>query len=652
MDATLPEAIAIAEYVADHFTAEQVTDFCGRNERYQDATQAHFRREVEKFREPCPFLVDRLCTVYERRPLSCRGMLSPDASLCERWERKEIGPPMYPEPIGLMKAYSQGIVDGYGEAGLPSGTYNLSAAVDCILKLGPAAYQRQDLTTPVERYVVASAHGNVASTAAEGLSTLLEKPPFADLWGAIATGDLQSVEILTPLVDDKVVRLFAKLALPSFYESQDELEARWEGLLAGLEDFENAALNPREAFERLPLLRTFYWPYAGKDVRPVLERLMQKVLRDVASKAHPQLCEPPEHARRPGRFRLGYLSHSLTNFSGSRWAAGWLGAHGSEIETFAFNLAPEEDGYTNQWRRLAEHYVQLPFPAVAVAEFIRSLDLDALIYTDIGIGAFDHQLTSFRLARKQFTAWGHPVTSGSPAIDGYLSSALMEPENAQAHYTEKLIRLPGSGLCFPFTACVPASVDPRQYGLPHSRSPLSGSQEGGYYFQAQMTSKYLPQHDAIYRQISEASGKPIAFVTPHSEADKVKMVRRLNEAGVNYVIVPRLPIDQFHGLMARADAILDTPSWNGGNSTIDALSLRKPVISIAGEFMRGRHAVAFQTIAGTPDLIADSLEDYVSLALDADRQKEAMRDLQPKKLFDDVSVIPALEQALLGGFGG
>jgi len=28
--------------------------------------------------------------------------------------------------------------------------------------------------------------------------------------------------------------------------------------------------------------------------------------------------------------------------------------------------------------------------------------------------------------------WGHPVTSGLPTIDYYLSSQLMEPENAQA----------------------------------------------------------------------------------------------------------------------------------------------------------------------------------------------------------------------------
>jgi len=46
------------------------------------------------------------------------------------------------------------------------------------------------------------------------------------------------------------------------------------------------------------------------------------------------------------------------------------------------------------------------------------------------------QIAGLRLAPVQCTAWGHPVTSGLPTIDYYLSSQLMEPENAQAHYSE------------------------------------------------------------------------------------------------------------------------------------------------------------------------------------------------------------------------
>ena len=38
-------------------------------------------------------------------------------------------------------------------------------------------------------------------------------------------------------------------------------------------------------------------------------------------------------------------------------------------------------------------------------------------------------------------AWGHPETSGLPTIDYFLTSALMEPEDGDDHYTERLVRL-------------------------------------------------------------------------------------------------------------------------------------------------------------------------------------------------------------------
>ena len=66
-------------------------------------------------------------------------------------------------------------------------------------------------------------------------------------------------------------------------------------------------------------------------------------------------------------------------------------------------------------------------------------------------------LAGLRLAPVQCNALGHPETSGYPTIDYYLSSALMESEDAQKYYTEQLVRLPNLGGLF--------GADRR--GLPH-----------------------------------------------------------------------------------------------------------------------------------------------------------------------------------------
>jgi Fe-S-cluster containining protein len=79
---TPPEAIAIAEHLRSTRSSEEL-----------ERLTAHLGQEREKTRElssterfspehPCPFLESARCTIYEARPLSCRGMNSLDADDC------------------------------------------------------------------------------------------------------------------------------------------------------------------------------------------------------------------------------------------------------------------------------------------------------------------------------------------------------------------------------------------------------------------------------------------------------------------------------------------------------------------------------------------------------------------------------------------
>ncbi len=58
------------------------------------------------------------------------------------------------------------------------------------------------------------------------------------------------------------------------------------------------------------------------------------------------------------------------------------------------------------------------------------------------------RLAAQRLAPVQCVAWGHPQTTGMPTMDHFLSSELMEPQDAAANYTEQLACLPNLGLYY------------------------------------------------------------------------------------------------------------------------------------------------------------------------------------------------------------
>ena len=73
---------------------------------------------------------------------------------------------------------------------------------------------------------------------------------------------------------------------------------------------------------------------------------------------------------------------------------------------------------------------------------LMNLNLDILIYPDIGMNPFTNALGAYRIAPVQINTWGHSVTSGIDNIDYYVSSKYFELpdlEKAQELYSEKLI---------------------------------------------------------------------------------------------------------------------------------------------------------------------------------------------------------------------
>ncbi len=89
-----------------------------------------------------------------------------------------------------------------------------------------------------------------------------------------------------------------------------------------------------------------------------------------------------------------------------------------------------------------DQLVKVPFTLAAARARIAAEKLDILFYTDLGLEPWTYFLSFARLARVQCTGGGHPVTSGVPNMDYYISSAVDEVAHAQEHYRERLALLP------------------------------------------------------------------------------------------------------------------------------------------------------------------------------------------------------------------
>src|SRR5205807_2207952 len=123
-----------------------------------------------------------------------------------------------------------------------------------------------------------------------------------------------------------------------------------------------------------------------------------------------------------------------------------------------------------------------------VQQQIAARQLDVLFYLDIGMDPFTYFLAFARLAPVQCTSLGHPLTSGIPTVDYYLSSRELEPAGAQEHYSEHLVLLENIPNYF---------ARPQLSGPPRCRRDFGLEDDSHLYLCVQALFKIHPDFDAL-----------------------------------------------------------------------------------------------------------------------------------------------------------
>jgi protein O-GlcNAc transferase len=400
----------------------------------------------------------------------------------------------------------------------------------------------------------------------------------------------------------------------------------------------------------------FYLAYQGRSDR-ALQARYGRFVGDVMAAHHPAWTSPPAVPRpEPGEpIRVGFLSSFF--HAHSNWKIpikGWLaGLDKERFRVFGYHLGDVRDAETAVAESLCHRFVQGLPSLEAWAETIRSDRLHVLVIPGIGLDGVTYRLAALRLAPVQATSWGHPDTTGLPTIDHYLSSALMEPEGADAHYTEQLIRLPNLGIAYDPPAVTAA---------PMSRAEIGVAEDATLFWCCQSLFKYLPRYDGVFARIAAAlpSARFVFIQYPRGDAVTAIFRDRLGaafaaaglDAARHCIFLPPLDSPRFAAVAAMADLFLDSLGWSGCNSALEALELDLPVITMAGDLMRGRHSAAILTMLGMPELIAETPEAFADLAIALGRDPAARAALRARiardkhRLYRDTAAIGGLARYL------
>ena len=454
-----------------------------------------------------------------------------------------------------------------------------------------------------------------------------------------AFGELDEAERWLVSDDDIRFALPRALGLPSAYASANDVAVTRHRFTEQLHRLIERYPPGRIASERIDadalLWDNFYLAYQGEN-DTALQRRFGTWWSAALNAAAPQPAPKPRRAR-----RIACVSSLFHQCTVGSYFASWI-EHiaASKWDVVLVNVGDRRDALTQRLSRAAASELSLTGSVRENARALFDVGADIIVYPELGLDHRTAALAAFRLAPVQVCGWGHPVTSGLPTIDAYLSCAAMEPANARDHYTEKLYTLPALGTRY-LSPPIPSALSRDELGLPAS---------GALYLVPHSLFKLHPDNDAIYSGIlgKDPRATLIFFDGVDSGARRITRQRlrsQFHECGLDFAARTRfLPMrsrEAFLQVLLAGDVVLDSLKFSGGNVSLDALHCGIPVVTHPGEFMRGRQTMGMLQQIDGGELNCDSIESMIETAV------EVANNIQRRKKLGATlrANLPALTQS-------
>jgi protein O-GlcNAc transferase len=340
---------------------------------------------------------------------------------------------------------------------------------------------------------------------------------------------------------------------------------------------------------------------------------------------------PHSNERLPERrLRIGYVSGDFRRHPVGQFFIPLLEHHDRRIvEIFCYsNLQHPDDmsermkGACDRWRDI------IGLADDVVAKMVRSDEIDVLV--DLSGHTAGNCLRVF--ARKpapiQVTYLGYANTTGMTAIDYRLTDALADPPGMTDHVNvEKLWRLPGCAWCY----------QPLEDALeirPRGNAPITFGCFNAF-------AKINPRLTAIWAELlKRVPGSRLLLKSAGAGVESAQrgLISQIAEQGIaaeriemlGQILDPRRHLEFYN----RVDVALDTYPYHGTTTTCEALWMGVPVVTLAGSTHVSRVGVSLLTTVGLPEMIAQSAEEYISIAAglagDLPRLAELRRTLRAR----------------------
>jgi dTDP-4-amino-4,6-dideoxygalactose transaminase/predicted O-linked N-acetylglucosamine transferase (SPINDLY family) len=268
-------------------------------------------------------------------------------------------------------------------------------------------------------------------------------------------------------------------------------------------------------------------------------------------------------------------------------------------------------GYVAQWAEV------VGLDDDALAQRIRDDGIDILV--DLSGHTAHNRLPVF--ARKpapvQATWIGYPGTTGLQAIDYYLTDRhILPPGQFDHQFTEKLVHLPVSAPFQPELDSAPINALP---ALTNGHITF-----GSFNRISKIGRNVVAAWSKLLRALPDS--KLLLGGVPPGGMER-QILAWLAEEGIDAARVrvhPRCQLKEYLALHNQVDINLDAFPYSGGTTTLHALWMGVPTLTLAGDTAAGRQTVCILEHMQLPEYIAQDADDFVRKGLAACADLDAL----------------------------
>jgi protein O-GlcNAc transferase len=352
------------------------------------------------------------------------------------------------------------------------------------------------------------------------------------------------------------------------------------------------------------------------------------------------------------KIRIGFASQHFYGHSNTQAFSGFIKyLDRSSFEVVLIHKPFTKPDSVQLWLNdMADECIYLGDSLPFAYSMLKSLDLDILFFTDLGMDPWDFVLADMRTCSIQITGWGLPHTSGLTSIDYYLSSSMLESTYHQEEYTEELVLLDGLPCCF-LAELLHYRVLGREYFMLPTHLLLIGC--------VQTLGKIHPDLDLAIEKIAQkVDGAYFVFVSSDSELITEQFVDRLSRraptAFSRLIMLSRCYANDFLSLCDCLDILLDTPYYGAGITSYMSVYVGTPIVCFKGVRLRDSTTAAiykFLEINNAP--IASSIKEYIDIAVrlakNFDLRLQIKKDTvaAASKLYDQQDYVRSFEKFCL-----